>query len=904
MEKEEKYINHLLKLILEKSQETIGYQKLEKLINKSSQKATTQKEKEESLMKILHIIKSQMLDSQLKKYIIHGDMKIFYSLFYIFKSTGLNNEHCLFFDLIEPLFEFFQKKDSKIVICSVNIIIKIIRENKNFILKHFNNIFDKLIILILRKEIEIRNTGYFLDEIMKNDIGVIFQDIYIENNEKIKLNLKSIIDYLIKRLEENKNYPAVNILIVSWFNFFDTIPKLNITNNYIRIIPKLFKMLCSKTKEEIQLSEYCLKKIINNIGNLYEDLINIDSKLIYKILELILKYCDWSEQNEQIKKCSFELLEIFLKKFNKIIEEYNEVGEVLDIIDEKINLSPFSKNNDSSFYNESFEEKNDNDDDNDDDNDNKEEKEIMNDKKINIGSSKMNNIFIEEQTNKDQDKIKILMDNLPFKLFPNILEVIIHNTIMNSNKAPIYESIAKCNLIFIKIMNMIRTDYFNHKIHKKAWDSFEIIIKRYVNESSSKELSSKLIFDWISLLYKRNLFNDEEYLKHLIFIINEMKEYNIKRIFGILNEISLNKNCIKLNNNIIDIIIQKFNEMTNMIKDFGILILKELIKIINIKIVFEDITNYLLKNSDIFFVMRMINLLNKFLITEDDANEIRIILNKYGNEGKNEIFFEKLFTLWSFNPFCTLILVLLSNSFELGYALIEEISQMKLKHEDYIELSQVVQVFESSIFNNVRIKLINPNKCKDLIKTLYSILLLLPQGKAFDALSCRLRCLEIINSLDDDDDDDNKQEIKEDNKEENKENNEENNEENKDESKDENNISSFNELEASNHEIDIFSGGSSNSFSSNFKLSNKSFKNLQKDSNKFPQIENSDEFFTKKKKLSDKMKDGIYQKKGKVKKYIDIFREIQIKKKNFEENINENVQKKQCFSPTYIVKKK
>ena len=118
MEKEEKYINHLLKLILEKSQETIGYQKLEKLINKSSQKATTQKEKEESLMKILHIIKSQMLDSQLKKYIIHGDMKIFYSLFYIFKSTGLNNEHCLFFDLIEPLFEFFQKKKTKIVICT------------------------------------------------------------------------------------------------------------------------------------------------------------------------------------------------------------------------------------------------------------------------------------------------------------------------------------------------------------------------------------------------------------------------------------------------------------------------------------------------------------------------------------------------------------------------------------------------------------------------------------------------------------------------------------------------------------------------------------------------------------------------------------------------------------------
>ena len=279
--------------------------------------------------------------------------------------------------------------------------------------------------------------------------------------------------------------------------------------------------------------------------------------------------------------------------------------------------------------------------------------------------------------------------------------------------------------------------------------------------------------------------------------------------------------------------------------------------------------------------MRMINLLNKFLISEDEASEIRYILNKFGNEGKNKLFFEKLFTLWSFNPFCTLLLVLISNSFELGYFLIVKISQMKLKNEDYIELSQVVQVFESSIFNNVRIKLINPNKCKYLIKTLYSILLLLPQGQAFDALCCRLRCLEIINSLGDDDNED---EIKIFNQ--------------------ENEISSFNELEASNHEINLnFSNRSSNSFSSNFKLSNKSVVNKQKEEKIKPPLEIYDDFFTNN-KLADKAEYELYQKKGLV-KYINIFKEMQNKKKDFEKTINESGQIKPiCFSPTYIVKKK
>lgn len=425
-------------------------------------------------------------------------------------------------------------------------------------------------------------------------------------------------------------------------------------------------------------------------------------------------------------------------------------------------------------------------------------------------------------------------------------------------------------------MNMIRPKYFKSQ---KPWEEFEKIINNYI-KFPLNELSTNLIFDWISQLYQRQFFNDEEYLKNLIFIVPDINESNIKRILDILNEISSSKKCKKnteINNNIIQIILCKLNECPDMINTFGITIIKELIKTINIENLFEEISNFLLNQNDIYFSLKMINMLNKFLITEEESNEIRVIISKFGNEGKNEKFFEKIFSLWLYNPFCTLILVLLSNSFELGYFLIVYISNMKLKAEDYIELAQFVQVFESPIFNNIRIKLLNPTKYTFLIETLYAVLLLLPQGQAFEALSCRLKCLEIIFNLDEQD-----EEIEDDD------------------------ISSLNEFEKSNQRINLnFNNSSSDSICSNFELSSKSINNIQKEYNKlFPFESKRGSILLNRNKLLDKQDDELFEKKGLL-KYINIFKKAQNRKKEFENRVNESGQIRQiCYSPTYCLKKK
>jgi vacuole morphology and inheritance protein 14 len=128
------------------------------------------------------------------------------------------------------------------------------------------------------------------------------------------------------------------------------------------------------------------------------------------------------------------------------------------------------------------------------------------------------------------------------------------------------------------------------------------------------------------------------------------------------------------------------------------------------------------------------------------------ITNAENKKGKN--LFEKLFYLWAFNPFMAVLLTMYCNYFELSYYLTLELSKIKLQENDYIELCQVVQIFESSMFNNVRLKLLRPKKNIFLVKTLYALLMILPQCNSFDSLNNRIKSVKFISKFDDGKEDD------------------------------------------------------------------------------------------------------------------------------------------------------
>ena len=181
---------------------------------------------------------------------------------------------------------------------------------------------------------------------------------------------------------------------------------------------------------------------------------------------------------------------------------------------------------------------------------------------------------------------------------------------------------------------------------------------------------------------------------------------------------------------------------------------------------FENLSESLLNTNNNKFIHEMVSKLNIFLITDISGKEVRKTLSKFGRNKNNEakIFFDKLFTVWSYNAIAVLILTIISEYFELSFNLILNFTGIKLENEFYKELCLMVQLIETSQFNSIRIKLLEPIKNLYLVKSFYGILMLLPQGNAFDTLSNRMEGISTLYDFDNynyENEENNSEEVKE-----------------------------------------------------------------------------------------------------------------------------------------------
>ena len=84
------------------------------------------------------------------------------------------------------------------------------------------------------------------------------------------------------------------------------------------------------------------------------------------------------------------------------------------------------------------------------------------------------------------------------------------------------------------------------------------------------------------------------------------------------------------------------------------------------------------------------------------------------------------------------VFCIITEYYELSWNLILNLIKIKFDDDYYIYLSEFVQLLENSQSNSIRMLLLNPQHNIYLAKTLYGILMLLPQGKAYNILSNRL----------------------------------------------------------------------------------------------------------------------------------------------------------------------
>jgi len=768
------YLKTIFKSIFDKNpdKKASGGKELELFI----QHRVDSKNVEESLNSIIEKIRNELIDNNnpYKLYIAHGNTKIFEILFYIIGTYNASEK--VYFSVLYILLRFLNEtleNDKSLIISMASTIIKLIRGKRKLCLLYFNHLFEGLIFLYIHCDKDIRNYGYALDELLKDEISNLFlEDYTTANNNFIKNqnsssindgsneNLKFPMLYLLGKLNEN-SHPALKILTISWIAFLESISEVKLFNYMNRIIPELFNLLCVTTKDVYQSSEFCLKKILCDIETQYESISCDCPEIIKEILETIIQNCMKTDEN--IKICSFEWLEMFLRKIDSILEKLksnDDEKKLKEILYQNTCENNFIKGNiipPKQYFDYKNENKGEN---KNDTNEYRALREIIH---------KNNKLLLKiglMETNEKKKKFStdLLINNIPNKLFSNILNVLISNTSDDNGFPSIaFQNVKQCNQIFKSIIEKYPLNLLENNLEdlEKVLSSF---LDKPLNDSCIL-----LILEWTNQLYNQfesKLFvNEDEYIRKLVHII---PENNKNIIVKILNTLCLI--CSKQPSyidSVINLIIQKLYKCQDLIPSCGIIILKTLSNTIDIFNIVTIISDQLLKTKDIDFVIKLTKTLNMFLLFDKKCQKLinelskkRYMLYKR-NENNNSIndknkidnnLFEKLFCLWAFNPFMTVLLTMYCNYFELSYYLTLELSKMKLQESDYIELCQIVQIFESSIFNSIRIKLIRPKKNIFLVKTLYALLMLLPQSNSFDALNSRIQSVKALSTFDDDDD--------------------------------------------------------------------------------------------------------------------------------------------------------
>ena len=301
--------------------------------------------------------------------------------------------------------------------------------------------------------------------------------------------------------------------------------------------------------------------------------------------------------------------------------------------------------------------------------------------------------FLNDLIKRILDQNQIIKEIFPFEALNNFLLIILPATNYNEDLTDLNESL-------IKLIKNAE----NYLLDK---EEFKTTIEKGINNPNFNQ--KKIALEWYLLIYEinKNNVNNEEYNKDIIHIILE----------------NIDKNIDDKNN-----------------ENLFLLMINELCKD-NILILFDLLSdNILFEKHSYKFKFNLAGYLNNFLIFSSRAKELKESITSIINDetNKDSPLFEKIFTIFSINPMCIINFCIYMELCEIGWELILNVKKINLDDDYYKYLALFVQAIDNKMWNDIRMRLLFPNKNIYFIKCLYGILMLLPQGKAFNILSERL----------------------------------------------------------------------------------------------------------------------------------------------------------------------
>jgi vacuole morphology and inheritance protein 14 len=194
---------------------------------------------------------------------------------------------------------------------------------------------------------------------------------------------------------------------------------------------------------------------------------------------------------------------------------------------------------------------------------------------------------------------------------------------------------------------------------------------------------------------------------------------------------------------VINSLVQLFQEDRTLLESRGALVVRKLCAFLEARDVYLALAEILSSKSDMTFVSIMVQTLNLVLLT---APELASLRRELKGKGEKDIF-SALFKCWSHNPVATFALCLLCEAYDLSSRLIFSFAEVDVTVGFLMQVDKLVQLLESPIFIHLRLQLLEVERNPELIKSLYGLLMLLPQSQAFKTLNDRLSSISHMQSM-------------------------------------------------------------------------------------------------------------------------------------------------------------
>lgn len=525
--------------------------------------------------------------------------------------------------IMKNILIILKDNDPRIVSAGAECLYNIMNYFKDYVLLNFNSFLEGLLALVTVQDNDVKGIAQNLDSSLKGVINYAFQGDLPKDFDLLTF-FKIIIDKI------NLKHPSVKCVVVSWISCINQIPEIKLINILHLFLPELFNMLSDQNFEVNKSAEDCIKDFYDEIESGF-DTLSYDVEV--KILEILIEKSQINHQ--KTKLTAFKWILLFLQKYSFLFIQSSEIKTTLNTM-VKNSLSAKTPNQDSS-----------------------ENKAMLTPKEqlFESESSKQEDFSLNNANSNFECERKY-----PFPLFGKILDIVI----MSSNNDKEIASVAnEINSTLMTIIEYIGECNSNVKL-------FEEVLTKYFNEKEPSMI--ELIFKWIEKLFNKfhedTFSNFNSFMQKFTNIITHEDNAIFDHVINIICTIAKYKEeYIEI---IIYNIIETLRKTKDLLKNRGTVIVTKLCNTLKVDKIYSTFANVLLRINDSDFVGRMINILDIFLLTAKDTEQLRSMLKnvKKSKEPKDKEFFEKIFKTWCINPVSSLILCLIAEYFELSYYLL------------------------------------------------------------------------------------------------------------------------------------------------------------------------------------------------------------------------------------------